>query len=88
MSACDAVVTVSNTTAHLAGALGRPTFVMVPHGHARIWYWFRDRSREPVVSARRVRRQQGGQPWADVVTTVTREVSALLDSTPGKGSGV
>ena len=53
MSACDAVVTVSNTTAHLAGALGRPTFVMVPHGYARIWYWFHDRSRESLVSARR-----------------------------------
>jgi tetratricopeptide (TPR) repeat protein len=87
MTACDAVVTVSNTTAHLAGALGRPTFVMVPHGFARIWYWFHDRSQSPWYPRVEVRRQQGGQPWAAVVAAVAREVSALLDSTPGKGSG-
>jgi ADP-heptose:LPS heptosyltransferase len=74
MSACDAVVTVSNTTAHLAGALGRPTWVMVPHGHARIWYWFRDRRDSPWYPYARVRRQQRGQPWAEVVAGVAEEV--------------
>jgi tetratricopeptide (TPR) repeat protein/ADP-heptose:LPS heptosyltransferase len=88
MAACDAVITVSNTTAHLAGALGRPTFVMVPHGYARIWYWFHDRNQSPWYPRVAVRRQQSGQPWADVVAAVAREVSALLDSTPSKGSGV
>ena len=80
MSACDAVVTVSNTTAHLAGALGRPTLVMVPHGHARIWYWFHDRNQSPWYPRVAVRRQQSGQPWADVVAAVVREVSALVFS--------
>jgi len=78
MSACDAVVTVSNTTAHLAGALGRPTFVMVPHGHARIWYWFHDRNPSPWYPRVEVRRQQSGQAWADVVAAVAGEVSALV----------
>jgi tetratricopeptide (TPR) repeat protein len=36
---CDAVVTCSNTTAHLAGALGRKTFLLAPHGRALHWYW-------------------------------------------------
>jgi ADP-heptose:LPS heptosyltransferase len=31
MAACDAVVTVSNTTTHLAGALGVRTWVMAPN---------------------------------------------------------
>jgi ADP-heptose:LPS heptosyltransferase len=78
MSACDVIVTVSNTTAHLAGALGRPTFVMVPHGYARIWYWFHDRSQSPWYPRVAIRRQQSGQPWADVVAAVTREVPALI----------
>jgi ADP-heptose:LPS heptosyltransferase len=85
MTACDAVVTVSNTTAHLAGALGRPTFVMVPHGYARIWYWFHDRNQSPWYPRVAVRRQQSGQSWADVVAAVSHEVSALMGSTPGKG---
>jgi tetratricopeptide (TPR) repeat protein len=77
MTACDAVVSVSNTTAHLAGALGRPTFVMVPHGYARIWYWFHDRNQSPWYPRVEVRRQQSGQPWTDVVAAVAGEISAL-----------
>jgi tetratricopeptide (TPR) repeat protein len=80
MTACDAVVTVSNTTAHLAGALGRPGFVMVPHGHARIWYWFHDRKQSPWYPHMEVRRQHRGQPWTDVVAAVAGEVSALVFS--------
>jgi len=80
MSACDAVVTVSNTTAHLAGALGRPTWVMVPHGNARIWYWFHDRDQSPWYPCVKVRRQRSAQPWADVVASVAREISAFAGS--------
>jgi tetratricopeptide (TPR) repeat protein len=75
MGACDAVVTVSNTTAHLAGALGRPTWVMVPHGHARIWYWFRDRDESPWYPRVRVRRQQRGQLWPGLIAAVTAELA-------------
>jgi len=84
MTACDAVVTVSNTTAHLAGALGRPTWVMVPHGHARIWYWFHGRDRSPWYPRVAVRRQQSAQAWAEVVTAVAREVSALVGPARGR----
>jgi tetratricopeptide (TPR) repeat protein len=77
MTACDAVVTVSNTTAHLAGALGRPTVVMVPHGFARIWYWFRDRDTSPWYPRVAVRRQRRGQSWADLIAAVANEVPAL-----------
>jgi ADP-heptose:LPS heptosyltransferase len=75
MCACDAVVTVSNTTAHLAGALGRPTWVMVPHGHARIWYWFRDRSDSPWYPRVRVHRQQRGQPWSGLVAEMALAIA-------------
>jgi tetratricopeptide (TPR) repeat protein len=74
MCACDAIVTVSNTTAHLAGALGRPTWVMVPHGHARIWYWFRDRSDSPWYPRVRVRRQRRGQSWSELIADVTADM--------------
>jgi tetratricopeptide (TPR) repeat protein len=79
ITACDLVVTVSNTTAHLAGALGRPTWVLVPHGHARMWYWHRDRSDSPWYPRLAVRRQQRGQPWADLVAAVSGEVAAFIE---------
>jgi tetratricopeptide (TPR) repeat protein/ADP-heptose:LPS heptosyltransferase len=37
--ACDVVVTVSNTTAHLAGALGKETLLLLSHSVGRFWYW-------------------------------------------------
>jgi hypothetical protein len=40
LAALDFVVTVSNTTAHLAAALGVPTWLYVPDGRKRLWYWF------------------------------------------------
>jgi tetratricopeptide (TPR) repeat protein len=80
MTACDLVVTVSNTTAHLAGALGRPTWVMVPHGHARIWYWFLNQVNSPWYPRVRVFRQRSGQSWRDVVAAVTTEITPRINS--------
>ena len=39
IQACDVVITTSNTTAHLAGALGKETLLLLPFGKGRIWYW-------------------------------------------------
>jgi len=39
ISACDFVVTCSNSTAHFAGALGKETYLLVPFGRGRHWYW-------------------------------------------------
>ena len=37
--ACDMVVTVSNSTAHLAGALGKETLLLLSHSVGKFWYW-------------------------------------------------
>lgn len=39
IEACDVVVTCSNLTAHLAGALGKPTHVLLAHSSGLLWYW-------------------------------------------------
>jgi hypothetical protein len=36
---CDLIVTTSNVTAHLAGALGKTTFLLAPYSTGRLWYW-------------------------------------------------
>lgn len=36
---CTKVVTISNFVAHLAGAMGKETFVLLKQGPARHWYW-------------------------------------------------
>ncbi|MCC6888010.1 MAG: glycosyltransferase family protein [Hyphomicrobiales bacterium] len=69
MGACDLVVTVSNTTAHLAGALGRPTVVFVPFGHARGWFWFRDRDDSVWYPDVYVARQLCKQSWNELIAS-------------------
>lgn len=37
--ACDVIITVSNSTAHLAGALGKETLLLLSHSVGKFWYW-------------------------------------------------
>jgi tetratricopeptide (TPR) repeat protein len=39
IAACDAVITTSNVTAHLAGAIGKRTLVVFLHGRPPFHYW-------------------------------------------------
>lgn len=43
IKACDVVVTTSNVTAHLAGAVGKKTLLLLPFSKGRIWYWHNER---------------------------------------------
>ena len=78
ITACDLVVTVSNTTAHLAGALGKPTLLFVPQSGGRLWYWFNDRNDSPWYPRMRVERQKVGQSWQDLIARSADQVNALL----------
>jgi tetratricopeptide (TPR) repeat protein len=39
IGACDLVVSVSNTTVHLAGAMGKPVKALIPASGVSLWYW-------------------------------------------------
>lgn len=36
---CDFVINISNTNAHLAGAIGKKTYLLLPTPAGRFWYW-------------------------------------------------
>lgn len=36
---CDYIVTSSSVTAHIAGALNKETYLLLPYARGRIWYW-------------------------------------------------
>jgi tetratricopeptide (TPR) repeat protein len=80
ITACDLVASVSNTNAHLAGALGKPTWVFIPYGHARFWYWFKGKPNSPWYPRVRVKHQASDQSWADAIGAATPEISAFLAS--------
>lgn len=39
IDACDIVITTSNSTAHLSGALGKETILLLPFSVGKFWYW-------------------------------------------------
>ncbi len=39
VDACDVLVSASNTTVHIAGALGKPVMLMLPYRTGKLWYW-------------------------------------------------
>ena len=36
---CNFVITVSNTNAHISGSIGKETFLLLPKGKGKLWYW-------------------------------------------------
>ncbi len=83
IAACDAVVTISNVTAHLAGALGTRTFAFVPFENGWVWYWFRDKPHSPWYPRLQLRHQSRGQAWADLVAASREDVANAVGGRVG-----
>lgn len=63
VAAMDLVITISNATAHLAGALGVPVWNMTPTGPGRLWYWFLEGSTCPWYDSMRLFRHTYDEGW-------------------------
>lgn len=75
IAAMDLVITIDNSTAHLAGALGVPVWVLLPF--AADWRWLLDREGSPWYPTMRLFRQSRLSDWDSVVETIKR---ALLQT--------
>ena len=76
LGALDLVVSVDTAVAHLAGTLGVPTWLMLPH--APDWRWMLGRDDTPWYSAMRLFRQDRPGDWTCVVQRVANALSASL----------
>lgn len=72
VAAMDLVISISNTTVHMAGALGVPTWVLL--SAVPLWRWFQDRQDSPWYPSLRLFRQQELSNWQ----TVLEQVRAAL----------
>jgi hypothetical protein len=64
------VITIDNSTAHIAGALGVPVWVMLPF--APDWRWLLERADSPWYPTMRLIRQPRRGDWQSVVQTVQK----------------
>lgn len=69
----DVVISVDTAIAHLSGALGRPTWIMLQK-FALDWRWLLDRNDSPWYSSARLFRQPDYDDWA----SVTRQIAQYL----------
>lgn len=81
LAALDELVTCSNTTAHLAGAAGLKTNVIVPQGRGKIWYWFQAGSTNPWYQKVKVHRQNARGQWDDAIKAIAESLDLSSVST-------
>jgi hypothetical protein len=75
MQGLDLVISVDTMVAHLAGALGRPVWVLLHH--AADWRWQIGRTDSPWYPTMRLFRQTAPGAWGPVVEAVERELRAM-----------
>ena len=80
VAAMDLVITTSNATAHVAGALGIPTWVLVPKGFGGIWHWFLTHDDSPWYPATRIFRQPTKGDWASVMAVTSEALVNFIDA--------
>lgn len=73
----DLVICGDGALAHLAGALGRPAWIMLPF--APDWRWLLDRTDSPWYPSLRLIRQPAPGAWEPVVAEVAQALGRLAD---------
>jgi Tfp pilus assembly protein PilF len=72
MENLDLIITIDTAAAHLAGALGKPTWVLLPFVPA--WRWMLDRSDSPWYPTVRLFRQPGIGDWRTPIRQIVEEL--------------
>ena len=70
----DLVISVDTSVAHLSGALGKKTFVLLPH--VPDWRWLLNREDSPWYPSMKLYRQKSVSDWFDVLDRVKLDLNA------------
>jgi len=76
MNNLDLIITCDTSIAHLAGALGRPTWVALKH--VPDWRWMLDREDTPWYPTMRLFRQDERDEWGHVFSKIEESLRRLL----------
>ena len=90
INALDLVITVDTSVAHVAGALGKPVWVLLPW--VTDWRWLLNREDNPWYPTMRLFRQKKGEDQAAVIARMEQELKAVVQGeaerlTPFKAEG-
>jgi hypothetical protein len=71
----DLVISADTSVAHLSAALGKPTWIMVPH--APDWRWMLRRTDSPWYSSATLYRQPAPGDWTSVITRIAADLGLI-----------
>jgi hypothetical protein len=72
----DLVISVDTSTAHLAAAMGKPTWILIPAVDTD-WRWMRSRTDSPWYPSATLYRQPGPGKWAAVVEKIVADLRGI-----------
>ena len=72
----DLVISVDTSVAHLAGAMGKPVWILLPAAETD-WRWLRGRTDSPWYPSAKLYRQQVPGKWAPVLRQVAADLESL-----------
>lgn len=78
----DLVISVDTSVAHLAGALGRPLWILLPISPD--WRWMAQREDSPWYPTARLFRQQRRGDWTELVQRVATALAEKVFAEPGR----
>jgi tetratricopeptide (TPR) repeat protein len=84
MMSLDLVISIDTGVAHLAGALGRPLWIMLKR--VPEWRWLLDRADSPWYPTARLFRQRKTGEWGPVIEDVAGELARLVATRAETGS--
>ena len=73
----DLVITIQNSTAHLSGALGKNTWLMLAK-NAR-WHWLKEENKSIWYPSIKIYRQEKNADWNNVVNNISIDLKSLIN---------
>jgi tetratricopeptide (TPR) repeat protein len=80
IEACDFVITISNTSAHISGAIGKETYLMLSSGKGALWYWSNQLNRKSLwYPSIYIYEQSLPGQWVDVVKKIKLDIEKKIN---------
>ena len=79
IDACDIIVTISNVTAHIAGALGKKTLLLMPYAVGKHWYWHENDKFSLWYPSIKIFRQNKDNDWTTPLFQLKDDLRGFLN---------